>query len=125
MTEPRIQYARTSDGVSIAYCAFGDGPPLVHMPAIPFSHLQMERQVPDWRNWQDELAARFTLVRYDARGTGMSDREVIDFSLESMEKDLEAVVDALGLERFVIWAPYSSGPWRSHTRLAARTGSRR
>ncbi len=40
--EPRIQYAKTEDGVSIAFCTLGEGMPLVHMPNLPFSHIQME-----------------------------------------------------------------------------------
>ena len=40
--EPRIQYAKTSDGVSIAYAAMGDGPPLVYMPNLPVTNIELE-----------------------------------------------------------------------------------
>ncbi len=45
--EPRIQYAKTADGVSIAYATVGQGMPvpLVIMPNIPFSHIQLEWQI--------------------------------------------------------------------------------
>ena len=44
--EPRIQYARTADGVSIAYWTLGEGRPLVYMQQTPWSHIQLEREVP-------------------------------------------------------------------------------
>jgi hypothetical protein len=47
--EPRIQYAQTADGVSIAFWTLGEGMPLVHIPNFPFSHIQMEWQMPEWR----------------------------------------------------------------------------
>ena len=50
--EPRIQYAKTSDGVSIAFWTLGEGVvPLVHMPVLGYSHVQLEWQVPEWRLW--------------------------------------------------------------------------
>ncbi|GAF91604.1 unnamed protein product, partial [marine sediment metagenome] len=53
--EPRIQYAQTADGVSIAFWTLGEGMPLVHMPLI-FSHIQMEWQLPECRRWYERLA---------------------------------------------------------------------
>ena len=44
--EPRIQYAQTADGVSIAFWTLGEGMPLVHLPNLPLSHMQMEWQFP-------------------------------------------------------------------------------
>ena len=44
--EPRIQYAKTTDGVSIAYWTLGEGAPLVYMPEAPWSHIQLEWGVP-------------------------------------------------------------------------------
>ena len=109
--EPRIQYAKTSDGVSIAYSSLGEGTALVYMPYVPvFSHLQMEWQIPEMRRWFEGLAAATTLVRYDARGMGLSDRDVTDFSANGMIADMEAVVNRLGLERFALYAHANSGP---------------
>jgi len=108
--EPRIQYAQTADGVSIAFWTLGEGMPLVQMPSFPFSHIQMEWQFPEWRRWYESLAQRRMLVRYDCRGAGLSDRDVSDFSLDAYALDLEAVVDRLGLERFVLVSPIHSGP---------------
>jgi class 3 adenylate cyclase len=108
--EPRIQYAQTKDGVSIAFWTLGEGMPLVQMPNFPFSHIQLEWQVSEWRRWHERLAENGKLVRYDSRGTGLSDRDVTEFSLDSLALDLQAVVDRLGLERFALLAPVNSGP---------------
>ncbi|MCH7812142.1 MAG: hypothetical protein IH958_05885, partial [Chloroflexi bacterium] len=91
--EPRIQYAKTEDGVSIAYWTMGEGRPFVYMPDIPFSHIQLEWQSRGTRRWYERLAERRRLVRYDGRGIGLSEREVTDFSLNAQVLDLEAVVD--------------------------------
>ena len=107
--EPRIQYAKTSDGVSIAFSTMGEGMPFVHMPH-PFTHLQLDWEMPELRSWYERLAEKRMLVRYDVRATGLSDRDVTDFSLDALVRDLEAVVDRLGLERFALWAPVVSGP---------------
>ena len=61
--EPRIQYATTADGVSIAFWALGEGVPFVEMPTIPVSHIQMEWQFPQWRRWYESLAQRRKVVR--------------------------------------------------------------
>src|SRR3989337_2104766 len=108
--EPRIQYAKTSDGVSIAFWTMGHGMPLVYMPPGMFSHIQLESQHPSTRHWYEALANGRRLVRYDGRGTGLSQRDVASFSLDSFLADLEAVADRLGLERFALWGFGDSGP---------------
>ena len=108
--EPRIQYAQTKDGVSIAYHTLGDGPALIEMPWFPSTHIQLEWQIPELRAWYERLAVTRKLVRYDARGTGLSDREITDFSLDACVRDLEAVVESLGLRRFALLALLTHGP---------------
>jgi len=108
--EPRIQYAQTADGVSIAFWTLGQGMPFVCMPSPPFSHIQLEWQLPDIREWYERLAGRRKLVRYDGRGSGLSDRDVTDFSLDAHVLDLEAVIDRLGLEKFALMGWIDSGP---------------
>jgi len=93
--EPRIQYAKTSDGVSIAFSTAGDGPALVRLQNPPFSHLQL--QWPFHRTYYQRLMTRWMIVRFDPRGTGLSDRKADDFVLGARVSDLEAVVDHLGL----------------------------
>jgi pimeloyl-ACP methyl ester carboxylesterase len=65
-----------------------------------FTHLEVDWDSPVWRHWTDAFAQGRTLVRYDPRGSGLSDRTVTDFSLDAWVADLEAVVDALELRRF-------------------------
>jgi class 3 adenylate cyclase/pimeloyl-ACP methyl ester carboxylesterase len=107
--EPRIQYATTDDGVSIAYWAAGDGPAFVNPPpASPWSHARMEWDIPEWRHWYEHLMRHMRVVRYDGRGAGLSDRDAEECSVETNVRDLEAVVDRLGLERFILFGIYYS-----------------
>jgi class 3 adenylate cyclase/pimeloyl-ACP methyl ester carboxylesterase len=100
--EPRIQYAKTSDGVSIAFATAGDGPPLLLVPNGPFSHVQAAWETLAY--FYRPLAERFHLVWYDSRGSGLSDREAIDFSMDAMVRDIEAVVEGAGLTGFAMVA---------------------
>src|SRR3990170_8673443 len=100
--EPRIQYAKTSDGVDIAFATSGDGPPLLVVPVPPFSHVQAVCDT--YAHLYQPLAERFHLVWYDFRGTGLSDREAIDFSMDAMVRDVEAVVESAGLTGFAMSA---------------------
>jgi class 3 adenylate cyclase len=102
--EPRIEYATTSDGVNIAYWVLGEGSPLVQMPAFPLSHVHLEWQIPECRAWFEGLCSRLRLVRYDARGSGLSQREASDFSLDAQIRDLDAVAGRAGLQNFAIFA---------------------
>jgi len=108
--EPRIQYTKTIDGVNIAFWTLGEGMPLVVMPSLPWSHIQLEWQNPGWRRWYERLAEKRKLVRYDGRGTGLSDRNVADYSVDAYMLDLQAVVERLGVQRFVLFGPTTAGP---------------
>jgi class 3 adenylate cyclase len=108
--EPRIQYAKTADGVSIAFYTLGDGMPFVYLPDIPDTHIQMEWQIPMSRRWNERLAEKRMLVRYDARGWGLSQGDVADYSLDVLMLDLQAVVDRLSLERFALLGTLQMGP---------------
>ena len=94
--EPRIQYAKTTDGVSIAFSTLGEGVPLVSMPSLPWSHIQREWQVPVMRRLWERTAEKARLIQYDSRGSGLSERRVTDYSLDAHLLDLQAVVDRLG-----------------------------
>jgi class 3 adenylate cyclase/pimeloyl-ACP methyl ester carboxylesterase len=102
--QPRIQYTRTSDGVNIAYWAIGSGPPIVWMPTIPTTHIEREWEFPLIRAAYEAAAKSNTLIRYDGRGFGLSDRDVTDFSVQAMELDLEAIATHLELESFDLLA---------------------
>ncbi|MGB6836234.1 MAG: alpha/beta fold hydrolase [Dehalococcoidia bacterium] len=108
--EPRIQYAKTADGVSIAFWTLGEGMPVVSLSSIAFSHIELEWQWPECRGSFERLAEKRKLVRYDGRGHGLSDRDVSDYSLDALVLDLEAVVDRLGLERFALLGVLHAGP---------------
>jgi pimeloyl-ACP methyl ester carboxylesterase/DNA-binding CsgD family transcriptional regulator len=97
--EQQIRFCTTSDGVQIAYATAGKGPPLVKA-ANWLSHLEFEWQSPVWRHWLEGLSKSHTLIRYDQRGCGLSDWDVNDFSYEACVRDLKAVVDETGLDRF-------------------------
>ena len=108
--EPRIQYARTSDGVSLAYWSLGSGTPLIWMPPFPFSHVQLEWEDPARRAFFERIAEGVTLLRYDSRGIGMSERGDLDYSLQAHSRDLEAVANRAELERFSLYAYLHMGP---------------
>ncbi|MEX2224899.1 MAG: adenylate/guanylate cyclase domain-containing protein [Dehalococcoidia bacterium] len=107
--DQQIRFCTTSDGVCIAYSAVGQGPPLVKA-ANWLTHLEFDWESPVWRHLFSALAENHTLVRYDERGTGLSDRQVDEISLEGLVRDLEAVVDTLGLERFALLGISQGGP---------------
>jgi pimeloyl-ACP methyl ester carboxylesterase len=86
------------DGVQLAYSRLGSGPPLVKTGN--WMHLKFDFESPIWRPFTRELSRDHTLIRYDARGNGLSDRSVDDISIEAFVSDLKSVVDAAGLERF-------------------------
>ena len=104
-----IRFCRSADGTGIAYAVHGSGPPLV-IDACWLSHLQFDWQSPVWRHWLVELGRIATVIRFDERGHGLSDRDVTDHSLELRIADLEAVVDHAGLERFALLAMAQGGP---------------
>ncbi|HEY6576433.1 MAG TPA: alpha/beta fold hydrolase [Mycobacterium sp.] len=96
-----IRFCTAPDGVRLAYSMHGRGPPLVRV-ATWLTHLELDWESPVWRHWLDRLGERHTVVRYDERGCGLSDAEVGEPSVETWVGDLEAVVDAAGLERFAL-----------------------
>lgn len=107
--EPTIQYATSSDGVNIAFWTVGSGPPLVLTPLTPMGHIQLEWQVPGFRQWYERLAKERMLVSYNARGSGLSDSDPADYSLDAHVSDLEAIVDRLQLDKFDLFGQFHSG----------------
>jgi DNA-binding SARP family transcriptional activator/pimeloyl-ACP methyl ester carboxylesterase len=94
-----IQFCVSADAVRIAYATVGQGPPLVKA-ANWLSHLEFDWQSPVWRHWVEGLARYHRLIRYDERGCGLSDWHVPDMSFAAWLNDLEAVVEAAGVDRF-------------------------
>jgi pimeloyl-ACP methyl ester carboxylesterase/DNA-binding winged helix-turn-helix (wHTH) protein len=104
-----IRISLAPDGVRLAWAVIGQGPPLVKA-AHWLSHLVHDRESRVWRHWLAELSARYTYVRYDERGCGLSDWDVEDFSIDAWVRDLETVVDAAGLDRFPLLGLSQGGP---------------
>jgi pimeloyl-ACP methyl ester carboxylesterase len=97
--QQEIRFCRTTDGVTLAYACSGTGPPLVKA-ANWLAHLDHDWRSPVWRHWLVALSRRHRLIRYDERGCGLSDWDIAPPDFDSWVTDLEAVVDAAGLDRF-------------------------
>jgi class 3 adenylate cyclase/pimeloyl-ACP methyl ester carboxylesterase len=95
----KVNYCRAPDGVRLAYATVGSGPPLVKT-ANWMNHVEYDWESPLMRHFYVALARDFTLLRYDARGNGLSDWDVEDVSLDAWVSDLETVVNAAGFDRF-------------------------
>jgi class 3 adenylate cyclase len=109
--EPRVQYATTSDGVSIAYAVFGDGPPTVSSSGA-FGDLNMYSSgvIPYTLAADTLVRLGWRVIMYDGRGSGSSERGNTDFSLDGRLRDLEAVVERTGVDRFALWGFANGGP---------------
>jgi len=116
--EPRIQYAQTADGVSIAFCVMGEGTPLLWVSTVPWCHVQLDWETTFSYLYQP-LARNHRLVWFDWPGTGLSDRDAVDFSMDAMVRSIEAVVARTGLEKFVLCA-LAAGVLIAVTYAAAR-----
>jgi pimeloyl-ACP methyl ester carboxylesterase len=98
---PRVQYAKTSDGVNIAYAVFGAGPVVVFASTTWGSLHGAQSNTSLWAALENYLVASDrSVVLYDIRGAGSSDRDITDFSLAARVLDLEAVVERLALDSF-------------------------
>lgn len=93
----------------IAYAVHGSGPPMV-VDACWLSHLQHDWVSPVWRHHLAEWSSYRTVIRYDERGHGLSDRDAHDFTLEARLGDLEAVVDDAAVDDFALFAMSQGGP---------------
>ena len=116
-----IKYCRTPDGVRLAYAISGSGPPLVKS-ANWMNHLEYDWESPVWRHVLRGLSSDHTLIRYDARGNGMSDWDVDELSLDAWVGDLETVVDAARVERFPLIGILKAAPLLSATPCGTRSG---
>jgi pimeloyl-ACP methyl ester carboxylesterase/DNA-binding CsgD family transcriptional regulator len=106
--EHRISFTISSDGTRIAFAIAGKGPPLVKVGNY-MGHVEYDWDSPVWAHWLEELTRSHTLIYYDERGSGLSDWNAEDVSFEAWVRDLEAVVDAAGLQRFPLFAMSQAG----------------
>ena len=101
--DQKIAYCTTKDGVRIAYGTSGQGPPVVIVVGL-LTHLKLGLFSPTYNSaFLKPLVARHSVVQYDGRGSGMSDRGLKDYSVEARQRDLEAVVDTLKLDEFALY----------------------
>ncbi len=105
--EPEFRFCKSADGTEIGYATLGEGPPLVSISPCT-AELELVWAMPGGREWMTGLARGRTLVVFDRRGTGLSQRDVTDITLDADIADLEAVVRAEALDRFDLLAGYES-----------------
>lgn len=104
----QIRFCTSRDGTRIAYATCGSGPPLVWVQHW-VHHLDLDWEHPVWRPWLSFLSRRYTVVRYDWRGCGLSDHDGLEYSTDRYGDDLAAVIAAAGLERAALFGMAGSG----------------
>jgi pimeloyl-ACP methyl ester carboxylesterase/DNA-binding winged helix-turn-helix (wHTH) protein len=105
----QVRFCTAEDGTRIAYASVGGGPPVIKT-ANWLNHLEYDWESPVWSSFLHAIAAEHQLVRYDARGNGLSDWDVADLSLPAFVNDLETVVEATGLKRFALFGMSQGAP---------------
>ncbi|MEL7592383.1 MAG: alpha/beta fold hydrolase [Anaerolineaceae bacterium] len=106
--EHHVSFTTSFDETRLALAIAGKGPPLVKV-ANYMSHVGYDWDSPVWIHWLEELSRDHTLIYYDERGSGLSDWNVEDISFEAWIRDLEVVVNAIGLQRFPLFAMSQAG----------------
>jgi class 3 adenylate cyclase len=109
--DPTIQYAKTEDGVSIAYWTIGEGTPLLATPNGLLSWSLRSWQDPESRAFHEKVAQGRLVVHYDHRGTGNSEHDISEQSIETLVADIESVADQAGLDQFALFGSYVCGPY--------------
>jgi class 3 adenylate cyclase len=104
-----VRFLTTRDGVRIAYCTHGDGPPLLFVRGW-IGHLELHWSDPAFRSYFEPLARHYRLIRYDVRGNGLSQRDVPDIDLEALVLDLEALIEQLELTDITLYGTTFGGP---------------
>ncbi len=104
---PTIRYCRTSAG-RIAYSTVGAGPPLL-CDSGWVTHLRGQLELFSFGSFVERLAERFTVIRYDKPGCGLSDRDGIDLSFDGQVAAALAVADAVRADRFCLFGASQGG----------------
>src|SRR5690348_6205932 len=104
----QIEFCTTADEVRIAYATVGSGPGLVVVPFAP-CHIGLEWEEPRVRAFWESMGRHHTVVRYDKHGCGLADRNRTDFSIDFDVRTIEAIVNKLGLNSFVLWGEGGQG----------------
>ena len=106
---PRIQYAQTSDQVSIAFWAMGDGVPIILMYPPGFSNIQFEWDIPEFRETYESVSEWATVIRFDHRNHGLSQRGISDVTPDDYARDLAGVLNRLDIQRVHVFAATDCG----------------
>jgi pimeloyl-ACP methyl ester carboxylesterase len=106
---PPTRYARSDDGARIAYQVTGEGPLDLIAVGGPASHLDLQWEEPGTARWIERYASFSRLVRFDRRGTGLSDPADRPPTLEQQMDDLDAVMRAVGIERAALLGSMDAG----------------
>lgn len=104
-----VKFCASRDGTQLAFATTGNGIPLVRAGHW-LTHLEHDWRSPVWRPFLDELGKHFQVTRYDQRGNGLSDWSVSDFGFDKFVDDLEAVIEAAGLETFALYGASQGVP---------------
>jgi pimeloyl-ACP methyl ester carboxylesterase/DNA-binding winged helix-turn-helix (wHTH) protein len=97
-----VRFCTSVDGVRLAYARVGRGVPIVKAGNW-LNHLEYDWESPVWSHLLKWMAGQWELIRYDARGNGLSDWDVADISFDAFVRDLETVIDAAGIEKCVLF----------------------
>lgn len=103
-----VRFLNTEDDVTLAWAEAGRGPPLIRASNW-LTHLEYDWKSPVWRHWTEFLAKHFHYVRYDERGCGMTDWEVGELSFDRWVADLDAVIEAAGVDEPMVLFGVSQG----------------
>lgn len=109
ITLPETHYARTGDGVRIAYQIHGDGPVALVAAFGPASHLDVVCEGADAARFLDRMGSFARVIRFDRRGTGLSDPASAPPTVEQYSEDLDAVLRAAALERPMLYGEGEAG----------------
>lgn len=107
--KPAIKFCKRSDGVKLAYSVFGIGHPLV-VPAPWITNLSSSFEDPFIMKFWMKLSKKFTVILYDKHGCGHSDRNRQEFNLDTEIKDIETIIDNLGLQNIILFGNSMAGP---------------
>ncbi|MDP9180556.1 MAG: alpha/beta fold hydrolase, partial [Chloroflexota bacterium] len=107
--EREVRYCTAEDGVRLAYCIEGDGPPLLVYPIFN-EDFSRDHYFPAYREFMQALAAGRTLVRFDWRNVGLSARGAPTYGFETSVADVETIVTHAQLRELDIWASTTAGP---------------
>ena len=100
-TRTHVRFCNSADGTALAFTVIGSGSPLMWI-SLQYTDNDLVSPGPASKHWMAALAARHTVIRFDMRGCGLSERKPVRMSLDAWIEDIEAVVNAAGLTRFAM-----------------------